>query len=140
MAYSYQAVTALAGENKWPAFELQWPGSTFDPFTSLIKFFKLSNFDHGVRRRKGHSSTSPPTKRDASCPNFNRSPQLVFPPSSGPAARRASTIACCSGPSGFDYRTFECQKCGCVETMAVSRDPMTSDMLGWLAGELKPPT
>jgi hypothetical protein len=45
-----------------------------------------------------------------------------------------------AGPSGFDYRTFECQKCGRVETEVVSGDPLTSDMHGWLAGELKPPT
>jgi len=45
-----------------------------------------------------------------------------------------------AGPSGFDYRTFECQKCGRVETTAVSNDPMTTNMLGWLAGELRPPT
>ena len=45
-----------------------------------------------------------------------------------------------AGPSGFDYRTFECQKCGRVETVAVSSDPMASDVLGWLASELKPPT
>jgi hypothetical protein len=45
-----------------------------------------------------------------------------------------------AGPPGFDYRAFECQKCGRVETMVVSSDPMTSDMRGWLAGELKPPT
>jgi hypothetical protein len=45
-----------------------------------------------------------------------------------------------AGPSGFDYRTFECQKCGRVETLAISSDPMTSDMRGWIAGELKPPT
>jgi predicted RNA-binding Zn-ribbon protein involved in translation (DUF1610 family) len=45
-----------------------------------------------------------------------------------------------AGPSGFDYRTFECQKCGKVETKAVSRDPMTSDMQGWVASELRPPT
>jgi hypothetical protein len=43
------------------------------------------------------------------------------------------------GPSGFDYRTFECQKCGRVETTVVSSDPMRSDVCGWLAGELKPP-
>ena len=45
-----------------------------------------------------------------------------------------------AGPAGFDYRTFECQKCGRVETTVVSRDPMASDALGWLAGELRPPT
>jgi hypothetical protein len=44
-----------------------------------------------------------------------------------------------AGPSGFDRRTFECQKCGRVETAVVSRDPMKS-ALGWLASELKPPT
>ncbi len=45
-----------------------------------------------------------------------------------------------AGPSGFDYRTFECQKCGRVETTVVSSDPMTSEMRGWLGGELRPPT
>jgi hypothetical protein len=45
-----------------------------------------------------------------------------------------------AGPSGFDYRTFECQKCGRVETTLVSSDPMASDTLGWLESELRPPT
>jgi hypothetical protein len=44
------------------------------------------------------------------------------------------------GPSGFDYRTFECQKCGRVQTTVVSSDPLKSAVHGWLAGELKPPT
>ena len=43
------------------------------------------------------------------------------------------------GHSGCDYQSFECQKCGRVETTLVTRDPMTSNALGWLAGELKPP-
>ena len=45
-----------------------------------------------------------------------------------------------AGPSGFEYCTFECQKCGGVRTTVIARDPMTSEMLGWLAGELRPPT
>jgi hypothetical protein len=44
-----------------------------------------------------------------------------------------------TGLSGFDRRTFECQKCGRVEMAVVSRDPMKSAR-GWLASELKPPT
>jgi len=44
------------------------------------------------------------------------------------------------GPSGFDYRTFECQKCGFVETAVASRDPMNAETEGWLASELRPPT
>jgi hypothetical protein len=45
-----------------------------------------------------------------------------------------------AGPPGFDYRTFECQKCGRVQTTVVASDPMTSSVRGWLGGELKPPT
>jgi hypothetical protein len=45
-----------------------------------------------------------------------------------------------AGPPGFDYRTFECQRCGRVHTTVISGDPMTSEMRGWLASELKPPT
>jgi hypothetical protein len=45
-----------------------------------------------------------------------------------------------AGQFGSRYRTFECQKCGRIETEVISSDPMTSDMRGWLAGELKPPT
>jgi hypothetical protein len=44
-----------------------------------------------------------------------------------------------SGPSGFGTRTFECQKCGQVRIAADSGDPMTSKMLGWFKGELRPP-
>jgi hypothetical protein len=45
-----------------------------------------------------------------------------------------------AGPAGFDSRTFECQKCGRIETAMVSSDPMKAGMLGWLASELKAPT
>jgi phage FluMu protein Com len=44
------------------------------------------------------------------------------------------------GPRGFDYHTFECQKCGRLETAVASSDPMTLEARGWLASELKPPT
>ena len=44
-----------------------------------------------------------------------------------------------AGPSGFDHRTFECQKCGRVHTTVVSSDPMNSAISGWLIGELRPP-
>ena len=43
------------------------------------------------------------------------------------------------GPSGCDRRTFECQKCGRVQTSTASRDPVESNLRGWLGGELKPP-
>jgi hypothetical protein len=45
-----------------------------------------------------------------------------------------------AGSSGSDYRTFECQRCGRIHRVVVSNDPLTSDMVGWLASELRPPT
>jgi hypothetical protein len=44
-----------------------------------------------------------------------------------------------AGPPGFEYRTFECQKCGRDHTMIISSDPMKSDVHGWLGGEISPP-
>jgi hypothetical protein len=123
---------------------LQWPGSAFDPFTSLIKFFNMSNFDHGVRRRKGHSSPSPPNQTRCLMPEFQPVSSAQVSTIERPRCPRCQHDRMLlskleAGPSGFDYRTFECQKCGCVETFAVSRDPMSSGLLGWLAGELRPP-
>ena len=45
-----------------------------------------------------------------------------------------------AAPSGSANATFECQKCGYVSTAALSDDPLTTDIWGWLAGELRPPT
>jgi predicted nucleic acid-binding Zn ribbon protein len=43
------------------------------------------------------------------------------------------------GPPGFDLRKFECDNCDHIVTLTVATDPMKSDKVGWLAGELKPP-
>lgn len=40
---------------------------------------------------------------------------------------------------GFDVRTFECGQCHHTQIVSVEIDPMKSNRLGWLAGELKPP-
>jgi hypothetical protein len=50
-----------------------------------------------------------------------------------------------SGASGSAVGSLECQSCGYVSTTVISGDtisddPMTSDVLGWLASELRPPT
>jgi hypothetical protein len=42
-------------------------------------------------------------------------------------------------PSGSDLRTFECQKCGRVQKLIVSKDPMNVSLRGWLNSDLKPP-
>jgi hypothetical protein len=43
------------------------------------------------------------------------------------------------GPDGFESRLFECFKCNHVETRAVPSDPIKSNVVRWLAGELKAP-
>lgn len=40
---------------------------------------------------------------------------------------------------GYRERAFECSTCGRLETLAVPVDPLGTDVVGWLAGELKPP-
>jgi hypothetical protein len=44
------------------------------------------------------------------------------------------------GERGFEERTFECSTCGRTEKIAFAVDPVKSDAVGWLAGELKPPS
>jgi len=43
------------------------------------------------------------------------------------------------GQRGFEDRTFECSTCYRTEKMSFAVDPMKTNALGWLAGELKPP-
>jgi hypothetical protein len=52
---------------------------------------------------------------------------------------RMSLARIAPGPQGLDIRTFECTKCDHVHIVTVASDPMKSDNLSWLAGELKPP-
>jgi hypothetical protein len=43
------------------------------------------------------------------------------------------------GARGFEERTFECSTCHRLKKVSVPVDPMKTDAVGWLAGELKPP-
>jgi hypothetical protein len=40
---------------------------------------------------------------------------------------------------GVEDRTFKCGKCGHVEVKRMAADPLTSPVLAWIKGELKPP-
>ena len=41
---------------------------------------------------------------------------------------------------GLNARTFECLQCNYVEKVLEAADPIQSNVLGWLFGELRPPT
>jgi hypothetical protein len=41
--------------------------------------------------------------------------------------------------AGFEKRTFECSTCERTEVASFAVDPMKTDAVGWLAGELNPP-
>lgn len=43
------------------------------------------------------------------------------------------------GQRGFEERTFECSTCERIERISVAVDPLKTDAVGWLAGELRPP-
>jgi hypothetical protein len=44
-----------------------------------------------------------------------------------------------AGPVGFEHRLFECPKCDQVELSVIASDPLKSNAIGWLAGELRAP-
>jgi len=40
---------------------------------------------------------------------------------------------------GFEHWTLRCTSCGRIDQMQVNTDPLQSEALGWIEGELKPP-
>jgi hypothetical protein len=49
------------------------------------------------------------------------------------------TIAVSAGPEGFEKRSVECLRCGHSEENIIAVDPLLSEAIGWLNGELRPP-
>jgi hypothetical protein len=49
---------------------------------------------------------------------------------------RMITANVAAGPEGFEHRTFDCLRCGHTEEKVVASDPIKSDAIGWLQGEL----
>jgi len=41
--------------------------------------------------------------------------------------------------AGFEHWTLRCTSCGRVDQMQVNTDPLESEALGWIEGELRPP-
>jgi hypothetical protein len=52
---------------------------------------------------------------------------------------RMITTAVSDGPEGLEQRTFECKKCGHTETRTMAFDPLKSNAVGWIEGELRRP-
>ena len=52
--------------------------------------------------------------------------------------KRMITTAVSDGPEGFERRRFECLKCTVTEIRTLASDPLNSDALRWLSGELGP--
>jgi hypothetical protein len=53
--------------------------------------------------------------------------------------KRMTTTAVSDGPEGFERRRFECLKCTVTEIRMLASDPIKSDALRWLSGELRRP-
>jgi hypothetical protein len=52
---------------------------------------------------------------------------------------RMITSAVSDRPEGLEQRTFECKQCGHTDTRTVVYDPLKSNAVGWIEGELRPP-
>jgi hypothetical protein len=46
------------------------------------------------------------------------------------------TSAVSDGPEGFEHRRFDCLKCTVTEIRMLASDPIKSDAMRWLSGEL----
>ena len=60
-------------------------------------------------------------------------------PSCPVCKHRMSLARISPGERGFEERTFECSTCDRIEKVSFPVDPLKTDAVGWLAGELKPP-
>jgi hypothetical protein len=49
---------------------------------------------------------------------------------------RMAAISAAAGPEGFESYTFECNRCGLRDVKIAASDPMKSDAIGWVSGEL----
>jgi rubredoxin len=58
------------------------------------------------------------------------------PQCEAPAAIQHAT----PGRPGFEHLTLRCPKCGNISEAQVQTDPMKSEAVGWLAGDLHAPT
>ena len=45
-----------------------------------------------------------------------------------------------AGRPGFEHWTLRCAKCGHIHEAQVQTDPMKSEAVGWLSGDLHAPT
>jgi len=46
------------------------------------------------------------------------------------------TAAVSDGTEGFEHRTFKCVKCAHTDIKVMASDPLRSNAVGWLEGEL----
>ena len=67
-------------------------------------------------------------------------PSVLERPSCPTCKHRMGLARVSPGARGFEERTFECSTCQRVEKVSFPIDPQKTDALGWLAGELKPPS
>jgi len=41
--------------------------------------------------------------------------------------------------AGFEHWTLRCTRCGRIDQVQMDTDPLKSEALGWIEGELRPP-
>jgi tRNA(Ile2) C34 agmatinyltransferase TiaS len=67
------------------------------------------------------------------------SPRETVSPRCPACKARMDVLHVVRGRPGFVHRTLRCTKCGAIFEAQAPLDPITSEALGWLNSELKPP-
>jgi hypothetical protein len=76
----------------------------------------------------------------AGCGKMRNSFSIVERPMCPTCKHRMGLARISPGERGFERRTFECSTCRRIEEVSFATDPLKTNAVGWLAGELKPPT
>jgi uncharacterized Zn finger protein len=67
------------------------------------------------------------------------SPRETVRPRCPMCQARMEVLHVVQGRPGFEHWTLRCRKCGLVHEAQAAADPISSEVLGWFGGELKPP-
>ena len=120
-----------------------------------LTFFNVSNIDQQRRLAMRHASsiaarhrqpsvteslvTLPPEYRKSVVSSTSQFLTAIERPRCSRCQARMMLERVSSGPIGFERRLFECPKCDQVEMRVIASDPLKSNAVGWLTGELTAP-